>query len=87
MDKSLLLDLQETTKALKAAIVRTQHSITALANVAKLGAQSLSGISPTIFAELRQLEADMQKFLKNYKDQLSKASLSTSRGAAKEPEQ
>lgn len=87
MDKSLLLDLQETTKALKAAIMRSQNGIAGLVNISKLGSAAIGTAAPNIFNELRQLETDMQKFLRTYKDQLNKASLSTSKLAGKETQE
>jgi hypothetical protein len=87
VDKSLLLDLQETTKALKAAIIRSQNGITGLVNISKLGATVTAASAPNILNELRQLESEAQRLLKAYRDQLNKASLSMPPSAAKEAEQ
>jgi hypothetical protein len=70
MDKTILSDLTTTAKALRAAIVRSQNGLAGLQHITKLGAGALPASAP-ILAELRQLEADMQKFLKAYKDQSS----------------
>ena len=85
MDKSLLLDLQETTKALKAAIIRSQNGITALVNISKFGETVTAVSAPNILNELRQLEGEAQRLLKTYRDQLNKVAVSTA--TAKESEQ
>lgn len=86
MDKNVLYELEAITKALKAAIVRSQNGIVGLRNISKLGEATMSASAPNILTELRQLEGEMQRFLRNYRDQLNKAAVSTSTTAAKETE-
>ena len=85
MEKSLLLDLQETTKALKAAIIRSQNGITGLVNISKLGETVTAASAPNILNELRQLESEAQRLLKTYRDQLNKVAILIA--TAKESEQ
>lgn len=85
MDKNALHELDSLAKALKAALVRSQSGISALLNITKLGPSAMAASSPTIFNELRQLELDMQKGLRSYKDLLHKAFISVTTDAEKEP--
>jgi hypothetical protein len=87
MDKNMLHDLATLTKALKTTIIRSQNGIAGLQNLSKLGQATMSASAPNIFAELRQLEAETQHLLKAYRDQLSKASLSTSKTLEEETQQ
>lgn len=87
MDKNVLSDLQEISKALKAAIVRSQNGITALASLAKLGPHAMDSSAPNILTELRQLEGEMQRFLKSYREHINKAVVSTSTAPEREAQQ
>jgi len=86
MDKNILYDLQEISKALKAAIVRSQNGIAALGSLAKLGPNAMTSSAPNIFNELHALEIELQRLVRAYKDQLSKASVSMPPSTSKEPE-
>jgi hypothetical protein len=86
MDRHVLRDLEGASKALKAAIIRSQNGIAALISVAKVSSSTLAASAPNILNELRQLEVEMQKVLRNYKDLLHKAFVSIPTDAPEERE-
>ena len=73
MDKNTLRDLETLVKKLRVAVVRSQGGIQGLLQIVKLGPSAAAASSPTILEELRQLEADMQRTLRTYRDALTKA--------------
>jgi hypothetical protein len=72
LDRTLLHDLETTTKALRAAVARAQAGVAGLQNISKLGPAAMTAAVP-IIAELRQLETDLRKLTQSYRDQLAKA--------------
>jgi hypothetical protein len=76
MDKTLLRDLEASIRALRAAIVKTQNGVAALTSLAKVSEAAMRLGAPSIISELHQLETEMQKVLRSYRDFLHKASSS-----------
>jgi hypothetical protein len=73
MDRTVLSDLETNIKTLKAAVIRSQNGIAGLMNISKLGHPTIAATAPGIFTELHELEVQMQRILKSYRDSLTKS--------------